>query len=698
MTLNSSLNFRNVGSLLSLATEVGILSYVMWAGKLVLGGSRPLLTQPCDLVSAQQLTLGSISALGLAFPRFVLGIAPSFSSLSSVLVVMGIVSASLMVVGVFVFSSTLSRDTRFGLLSSIVSLAVLSATGAFQSAEYPFLAGLAFSFMALAIVFGSGGAERLWPLPIASIPALLASLFDAYWGLIIFFAVLGTDLLQHRTWARPTRNLWSTVAMTPALVISVLTLILLKSVPSVPFQVNLTLLVVLAAAAAWGGAALVLKSRHPTIAGVFPLVGASLVAGIISSPQYSVIPLSVLGTLAVTNMGSKTIVVERSTRYRLVGNTRGSDVYDIDIDFMKLLSAVFVLLLLASSVFLGSLPFAQSLQQQRADVNTFGTSQASDALSWIRSNTTSSATIAAPQAFSNWVDAYTGRGTLFGRIVCPAAGANSTQADTLDLLYNSNVELRNEYLSLRDGTPYSTAQTPSFSVSNGSSFAEVLYTTDAYNRIGFSYAGHNWTEAPYLPNSFQMTSSVNASSPPQAGVKMKFTTASLTIVKTMALVQGSNQAQLSYSIASLRPVVLHSMNVTFWIPSSETTGNLTRSGDTVQLPLNNRLVVISSSAAPVNVSLKSVGGQGRLLLQYVLTGESFSITLRLTFSSAVKSSWSGGVIATTSDEVISSHHVSYVLVPVSSGTLQHLRADLRFVEAYSNERIVIFSVKAIAGP
>jgi hypothetical protein len=73
------------------------------------------------------------------------------------------------------------------------------------------------------------------------------------------------------------------------------------------------------------------------------------------------------------------------------------------------------------------------------------------------------------------------------------------------------------------------------------------------------------------------------------------------------------------------------------------------------------------------------------------------VSLSLTFSSAVKSSWSSGVVGTTSDEVISSHHVSYLVVPVSSVSLQHVRADPRFVEVYSNDKIVIFSVKTIAG-
>lgn len=695
--MTSRFEFRNVVSLLSLATEVGILSYVMWAGKLAPGGTSPLPTQPCDLVSLQQLASGSSSSLGLAFPRLVLGVAQYFPSLSYALVMMGIVSTSLMVIGVFAFASTLGRDMRVGLLASVVSTAVISATGAIQLAEYPFLAGLAFSLMALAFVLGFDRGQKLWLLSVASIMGLLASLFDAYWGLVLFFAVLGTDLLSLRSSGRRSMSLWSTAATAPALVLAAVTLIILRQASSVLFSVNLPLLVVLVAAAAWGGVALILKSRLPTVSELFPLVGVSLVVGFIVSPMYSVIPLSVLGVLAVTNVGSRTIVVERSSRGPSPGNRHGDDVYNVEIDFMKLLSAVFLVLLLASSVVFGSISFAQALQQQRADVNAYGTSQATDALNWIQSNTSSDATIAAPQAFSNWVVTYTGRSTLFGGTSCSSAGVNATQSDELDLLYNSNVELRNEYLSLRDGTPYSTAQTPSFSVYNGSSYEELLYSTDAYNRVGFSYAGQNWTEAPYLPTSFQLESLSNASSPHQAGFLMKFTTASLLITKTMSLTQGSDQALLSYSVAPLKQVALHSMNVTFWIPYNETIGNLTSSGTTLQLPLNNQAVLISSSVTPANASLGSVGGQERLVLYYAITGDSFSVSLHLTFPSAVRSTSSAGTVGMTSDQVISSNHVAYLVVPTSSASLQHLRTDPRFAVAYSNDKIAIFSVKTIAG-
>jgi hypothetical protein len=128
-----------------------------------------------------------------------------------------------------------------------------------------------------------------------------------------------------------------------------------------------------------------------------------------------------------------------------------------------------------------------------------------------------------------------------------------------------------------------------------------------------------------------------------------------------------------------------------------TIGNLTRSGSAVQLPLNNQVVLISSSVSPAKASLQSVGGQHALVLQYAITGESFAVSLSLAFSSAVRNSWSSGVIVVTSDQVISSNHVAYLVVPVSSGSLQHVRADRRFVEAYSNDRIVIFSVKTVAG-
>jgi len=260
-----------------------------------------------------------------------------------------------------------------------------------------------------------------------------------------------------------------------------------------------------------------------------------------------------------------------------------------------------------------------------------------------------------------------------------------------DLLYNSNVELRNEYLRLRDGSPYGLAQTPMFSASNGSSFADLIYTTDAYNRVGFSYAGSNWVEAPYQPKNFSSEWVVRNST--AAGFRMTFTTPSLIVMKTMTLLHDSRDATLTYTVSPLKQVQLHSMNLSLWIPFDETIGNLTRSGGTYELALGGQAIQVSSDPLPSNASLGVVGGQHRVLFEYKISAETFLVTLALRFPSATRSTWSQGVYGMTSDEIIKTYGVSYLVAPNQPSIARRFSSDPRLTQSYGNSNLLIFEVK-----
>ena len=83
-----------------------------------------------------------------------------------------------------------------------------------------------------------------------------------------------------------------------------------------------------------------------------------------------------------------------------------------------------------------------------------------------------------------------------------------------------------------------------------------------------------------------------------------------------------------------------------------------------------------------------------MVLEYQISAEAFSVSLRLIFPSAMKSSWSLGVHGITSDEAIKEYAVAYVAVPNQPHFTLRLEADPRFKIAYSNSNIIVFAFRA----
>ena len=692
-SFRSRFTFTNLGAFISFVIVAGVASYVTFSSKLVVTGANAILSQPCDQLQYQQLAAGTSSAaLGVLYPRTVTSLSSIYPGLSRDLAIAAALLVALTLVGGFIVTLTLLKDAWAGLLASVVTVFLVSATGVLQLSEYAFLEGLAFTLLTAAFLFRYSETGKFWLLPPAALLGLLAALSDPYWGVILFVAATGTTLLSVAAKAPMSKASLPAVSTTPTLAVSIYSLALYRPTPATLFQWDAVLVSILVLAALWGGASLVLKRRRSPIILLVPLIVASLIVTPFSSLQYAIIPLALLAVMSLSSVGAGVISVQRRPALEVNG-THGREVFDVDIDLAKLLSVVVVIVLVLSSGFLGSFAFAGGLQMQRVESNTYGASQINTALDWIRTNTSMSSVIAAPEAFSNWVQTFTGRQTLLGPPACPSpSNSDSPQAQANDLLLNSNVELRNEYLKLTDGSPYWTTQTPMFSVSNGSAFADLIQTTDAYNRIGFSYAGSNWIEAPYNPENFSLGWVARNST--EASLRMTFTTDALRIEKTMTLSEGSREADLAYAVSPMNGVQLHSMNVTFWIPYNETVGNLTRSGGAFRLPVNNQPVLISPNPLPTNATLGLVGGQYSLVLEYKISAETFSVSLLLSFPSAVKSSWSAGVQGITSDEIIREYGVTYLLVPNQPAFSSRLDADSRFRLVYSSANILVFAFRA----
>lgn len=415
-------------------------------------------------------------------------------------------------------------------------------------------------------------------------------------------------------------------------------------------------------------------------------------------PLFSVPPLVVLSSCSLS------IVQGRLTASAVEINASGSNLrqsrqLQLQADPHALLIASILILLLCGMMFVGA-AVQQSVFAYYHYVTDYAYSdkERAEALNWIRENTPSDAVVVADDAFGRWVEGLANRRVLMA--LPPFQAFMVGEVDrykAADLILHSNVEIRNEFVRVRDETPHSTRRTPWFAVSKGNDFKDLFYIVDAYNRFSFEYEGSRWVEAPYRPEEFSM--SWLEKGPSKVAISMKFATHSFVFEKVLSLEAGSAEATLSYSATPIKPMRLESFNISVWFPFRSSARALWYGAMPFELEVDGEPVLLWSDPTPKSASLgpDPEGGQLRFLLTYNSSENKFHVTLRFAFPSAVRSTWSTGVEGLTSDEVIKAYGVTHIAVSKRLYDMERIYVDQRFRQVYSNLKIAVFEVEGVHG-
>jgi len=325
---------------------------------------------------------------------------------------------------------------------------------------------------------------------------------------------------------------------------------------------------------------------------------------------------------------------------------------------------------------------------------TYSDAERLEALNWIRENTLFNAVIVADDALGRWIEGFAARRVVMR--LPPFQAFMLSEVDrykAADLLLHSNLEVRNEFVRLRDGTPYWTRETPLFSISKGNDFKDLFYVVDAYNRVSFMFNDTRWVEAPYKPESFLMNWLEKNSS--RVTTVMEFYCQSLLINKTLSLEAESSEATLRYHVTPLKPIELESMDVALWIPPGASAKVSWFEALPMDLEIGGEPILLWLDPDPQHVELSPdpESGQSRILITYAPLNDEFDVTLQFAFPSAVKNTWSVGVEGLTSDEVIENYHVTHIAVGKRLYDMERLHQDPRFRRVHSNSKIAVFEVK-----
>jgi len=414
-------------------------------------------------------------------------------------------------------------------------------------------------------------------------------------------------------------------------------------------------------------------------------------------PVFSVPALTVLSSCSLLLVRGRSVSFAKIAR-RDGATKKGSNPSNplyLKVDIWALLVVAVVVSLLCSVTLVG-VATQQSVFAYYHYVTdyTYSDEERLEALNWIKENTPSDAVIVADDALGRWIEGVAARRVVMR--LSPFQAFMVSEVDrykAADLLLHSNLEVRNEFVRLRDGTPYWTKETPLFSVSKGNDFKDLFYVVDAYNQVSFTFSGTRWVEAPYKPKGFSMNWLERDSSRVTMG--MQFYCQSLLINKTLSLEAGSTEATLRYHVVPLKPVELESMNVSLWVPPGADAKVSWFEVLPVELEISAEPVLLWLDPAPQHVELSPdpESGQLRVLITYAPINDEFDVTLRFDFPSAVKSTWSVGVEGLTSDEAIENYRVTHVAVGKRLYNTERFYQDPRFRQVHSNLKIAIFEVK-----
>lgn len=415
-------------------------------------------------------------------------------------------------------------------------------------------------------------------------------------------------------------------------------------------------------------------------------------------PVFSVPALAILSSCSFLLVQGKPVSpLKKSNTRSTATKSRFSNPLYVKVDVLALLVIGVVVSLLCCVTLVGAAT-QQSVFAYYHHITdyTYSDEERLEALNWIRENTPSNAVIVADDAFGRWIEGFAARRVLMR--LPPFQAFMLSEVDrykAADLIMHSNVEVRNDFVRLRDGTPYWTRQTPLFSISKGEDFKDLFYVVDAYNRVSFRFGGTRWVEAPYNPESFLMKWLEKSSS--RVSMVMQFYCQSLLISKTLSLRTESTEATLRYHVTPLKSVELEAMNISLWIPPGASAEISWFEVLPVELEIRGEPILLWSDPIPQHVELSSdpEGGQLRILITYAAVNNELDVILRFVFPSAKRSTWSVGVEGLTSDEVIESYHVTHIAVGKRLYDMERLYQDPRFRQVHSNLKIAVFEVKKL---
>jgi hypothetical protein len=404
-------------------------------------------------------------------------------------------------------------------------------------------------------------------------------------------------------------------------------------------------------------------------------------------PAFSVPALGILSACSLLLLEGRSGFDVKGVRPAAGGN--GLQL-SLDVDIGRAVIASLLLLTVLANSFLGVATAMNVFTYYHYTTDyAYSDRERYDALRWIRDNTPAQAVLVADETMGRWIEGLSQRRVLLELSPYQVFMTGELERyQAASLLLSDNMELRNEYLFIADGAPYSPLRTPWFAVSDGPGYVNVVYIIDSAIETTFSYGGGSWIESPYMAN---VTDAGVQEGPTSASLSITYQSRSLRMTRVISLSEGSKEVQLEYYVEPTMDARLDQTRLPIWIPYGSSISEPLYYSGALHITVNGVPILVTTSGN-VSVGADPRWGQQRMLFTFSPSDDRVSARVTLTFPSAQKSWWSDGLWAQTSDALIRRYDVGYIVMEKPKDDFIRLLQDSRMQVAYENEKFIIFRV------
>lgn len=370
---------------------------------------------------------------------------------------------------------------------------------------------------------------------------------------------------------------------------------------------------------------------------------------------------------------------------------------NIELDLSKIVGLLLLLLLFASSIISTSEVLRGVKSEMEVYVARYGYEDLIDALEWIKKHTPEGTTILAEHPLDTWVKAYTNRPTLGNYLTKPGRDMEEfIRSYDADTVLNSNFEIRNNYLRLRDWEPVAPQRAPSFASSKGEEYLDFLYIDENHANVKYIFRGETLKPDFYSyeeKNTFWLIRN-------NEQVTLQHTyilRGNVVIVKRLFLGR-EPEAVVEYNITSVSSKI-EAFSIKMWIPKDRKIGFIQVSGNKCYFILDSGEYVVEFQGNLKSLSFgpDEVWFQNRILAVFEQINNQIFVRIAVKVLKPESITWMRNeVFSTSAKEILTRYKVGYLVVPtiVKKTYMDRFGLDDQlFKSQYENNKLTIYMVR-----
>ncbi|MEM2569750.1 MAG: hypothetical protein QXT67_07435 [Candidatus Bathyarchaeia archaeon] len=402
---------------------------------------------------------------------------------------------------------------------------------------------------------------------------------------------------------------------------------------------------------------------------------------------YAALPMITLSfTLFATRLKKAVIVSEEKEELYL------------EIDLLGVGGLMLILLLFASTLISTYNVLNSVVSEMRVYSDRYGYEDLLEILEWIKNNTPEGTIILAEHPLSTWIKSYTGRPVIGNHPVNFGENMEEfSKSYDADTILNSNFEIRNRFMRLRDWEPVAPQRSPSFASSKGGNYIDFLYIDENHANVKYSFRGKilkpNFYEYKEK-NATWLTRSAEESALQHVYVLE----GNVTIVKRIFLERGP-ESIIEYDITSMESKI-ESFSIKMWIPKERKIGFTQTSNDKFYFVLDSGeySVEFQGNLKSLSFGPDEVWFQNRVLAIFEPLNNRIQVRITVKILKEEPLAWMRDeVFSISARELLAKYKVGYVVIPTAIKKVYMDRFgldDLLFKSQYENSKLTIYMVKA----